>query len=183
MKVICCDCDCENGGSGGGGAVSSVRLDRYLTAFLRNVAGSNNMNVTGPEEFMCTAPEEGFYMARMLIAIIDPSGVNASEFGGIPALRNGVKFGIKSAVGYIDLLDGETIKTNGDFASYAGVDVAQLSGERGVGARWTFTKGTGGKLLELMPGDQVVMTVQDDLRRLMKFTAAIQGVLGDPPDA
>ena len=70
----------------------------------------------------------------------------------------------------VDLLDGQTVKTNLNLAWLAGFDVLT---DTAVLVRWTLERA--GKQLLLRPGDFIELVVQDNLSSITAFSIMIQG--------
>lgn len=158
-------------------------LFRYLTDDGL-VGDGSNQDISGAADVHWIAPaaDEIWDIARVIINIRDAGSVNADTFGALTALTNGCLFQVKSgatgAVVDLDLLDGTTIKNNGDLARHCyDMDIATATaGDKAVTARWTFEKN--GKPLTLNGGrgERLVFTTQDVTTDLTEFTIMAQGV-------
>lgn len=162
--------------------VDFIEVGHYLNSFLRN-GGSNDMAVDGdptPVDFSLTAPAGfDYFVHRINFAIVTTAVVNADKFGDLGSgLTNGLRLFVTDADDreLFDLFDGEPVKTNGQFASFAGVDVRTLSGSKGVGIRWTFSKATDSAPIKIPSGWSLVAKVQDDVASLVTFTITAQGL-------
>ena len=147
--------------------------------------GTDNMSVNGsstPVDFWYEVPAGfNFLWYRGMFVIEDSAKVfNATEFGPIPALANGVK-------GYIDTLKTSleitagigALMTNADFARFAGVDVNPIADGRGLAVRWTLSAVGGGRPVLLQSGWKFRMEVNDNLSTISKINTTIQGFLID----
>lgn len=151
-----------------------------LYKFLRNDAGDTSMNVNGsvtPVKFHYRAPDDlQCVLSRINISIFD-AGPTGSEFGGIPALTNGITFTIEDKAGkiLIDLSDGVGVKQNRGFGLLAGPDwaLATGAGVDAVTVRWTFARA--GRQLLLKSGQTFVCTVRDDLLAINDMGMMVQG--------
>ncbi len=160
-----------------------VEEGSWLVQFLKS-SGSPDMNINGsstPVVFRYTVPAGwSALIHRLNFVMIDNAAMNGHEFGGIGGgLTNGLLIRLENPDNSErrDLLDGVTIKRNGDFATFAGVDVVHAGGNRGLGIRWTWSKATGGVPILLRSGQSVAIEVQDDIRGLLRFNAGVQGLL------
>jgi hypothetical protein len=118
---------------------------------------------------------------RVNIYITD-AAMGYGEFGGLgSALTNGIKVQLKDSGGteLFDFLDGQTIKTNEQWAALSGVDASAII-ELGAGddyqpIRWTIGKAFSGEALAMGSLQQFVITTQDNLSNLSAMRAMIQG--------
>lgn len=164
-------------------SVEYAQLGEWKTELLRN-GESSDMNVNGsttPVIFKYTVPTGRAFLAyHQTMTLIDNAAINADEFGAIRSgLSQGVLMKVMDHNGNLvkDLLDGRSIKRNGDFSTFTGVHVQQLGGNRGLGVLWTWTHATGGRPVYLPPETSICLEVRDDLTRLLNFTSTIQGLL------
>ena len=114
---------------------------------------------------------------RIMIVILDKP-ITPTNFGGISALTNGLKFDVinKDGVSTVfDFLDGVTIKRNADFGCLAGVDVQIDAGGAAdmLLVRWTISDV--GANCFLTEDQSFQITVQDDLTGLDSASVMIQG--------
>lgn len=162
----------------------SFGLGGYVYKWLRDDT-ERNMAVDGsvtPVEYKYTNPGPGsLQLERMIVYIEDGGSFDSGRYGnsGDP-LTVGIGVAIKDAQDAIrlDLLDGEPITTNGEWAAMC-YDVTHEnygSGNEYIAVRWTF--GKAGQALTLREGESFVMTVNDDLEFLVKHYAQIQGNTG-----
>ncbi len=155
-----------------------------LYKFLRNSGGSASMNVDGsttPVDFSYKCPDNcQAVLSRVLISIFD-SGPTGGEFGGIPALTNGIRFATQDQNGKELLAFAEefNVKQNRAFGLLAGPDwaLATGAGVDSVTVRWTFAKA--GKEVLLLPGESFVCTVNDNLVAIDDFGMQLQGYFLD----
>ncbi len=158
-----------------------VDLNEFQIEYLLESGGSAEMDVDGSSTsvpFEYTVPQGFYFLAeRLCFVIIDQGGVNADTFGALAALDNGCLLEVerKNKIAK-DLFAGLPIKSNGEWSALSGVDVSQLSGNRGVGIRWTLSKSTGFPL-RLHPQDIIRLIVRDNLTALNLFRTTIQGVI------
>ena len=144
------------------------RPQDMIYKFVRSGA-SIDMDVNGsitPVLFKWTVPAGVQARVTRLIIHLSDAGSQPGDFGGINGgVANGVLFHVfdENDVLTLDLLDGTSIKINGDYAHIAGVDIDVKTGTGldSTVARATMAK-TGASLL-LLPGQYIGLTVQDDL--------------------
>jgi len=117
---------------------------------------------------------------RMLIEVDDNAAAGVDEFGAAMALTNGVLIRvIDSGENVIlDLLDGEAIKSNGDWAKhcYDAQNIGiNLSGDDIWTVRWSFDRA--GQPLWFPVGHdyRLEVVIQDDLTSLVDFHIMVQG--------
>lgn len=160
----------------------SSPIYRYLTDDGLVGSGSNH-DITGAADvhWIQPAADEVWEIHRIIINIRDAGTVNASTFGALGALTNGCKLqvlkGTASNIVKLDLLDGTTIKDNGDLARYC-YDMTITSataGDKLVSARWTFAKSGDPIKLVGSVGERLVFTTQDATTGLSEFTVMAQG--------
>lgn len=149
--------------------------------------GSAEMAVNGsitPVNFDYVVPEGfRFFWYRFIIMMSDGAKVfNATEFGTIPALTNGCTISIiddqltpAEAISVNALMGSGAFKKNADFAQLAGNDVQTLVDGRGIAARWTLSRMTGGHPTMLPSGWGVRFTINDDLTALDEVRSCVQG--------
>jgi len=119
-------------------------------------------------------------VARMLVSVGDTTGMQAEEYGNLgAALTNGVSVITRTAASggstIIDLTDGLPITTNSAWGSLC-FDVNLKSwgaGDELLVVRWTFA--LAGQPLYLDTGQQIVVTLDDDLSGLQTHYFVIQG--------
>ena len=160
------------------------RYDQLLFKFLKNAAGSRDMNVDGsstPVPFYYEVPAgRNAEVSRVNFTVVD-GAMGYGEFGGLgAALTNGLKVEIhnSSGVTLFDFLDGFTVKVNEDFDGLAGIDtvIHPVAGDDSMPVRWTISRAIPrAHGLVLDAGQRIAITVQDDLSNLTKFRAMIQG--------
>ncbi len=142
-----------------------------------NAAGSAS---TTPGVFF-VSPSTAFAPAGAIIFDVNMSIVDGSitpaKFAGLSALTNGVKLAVTNSTGGVifDFLDGQTIKTNADWALLSGNDaiVHPAAGDDAFPIRWELER-AGAKLL-LRQGQQLRVTVQDPSSGISSWTAMAQG--------
>lgn len=154
--------------------------------FIRNPLDddSREMAVDGsttPVAFRYVAPASGAKLMRCLIFYSDTGSFDATKFGNGITMTAGLEFAVVDSDGStvkLDLLNGETIKTNADISAVC-FDTSHLTmgtGPETNAARWTFSKA--GAPLELETGDSFTVTVNDNLSGLNTFTIMVQGTHG-----
>ena len=144
------------------------------------VSGNAEMNVNGavtPVSFRITAPQQSGvkkFISRLNLSLFDLT-ITLSKFGGIAALTNGltIKAFDSDDVLLIDLLDGWTIKRNGDWSNLAGIDVNKSSIDDHFGVRWTLF--AAGQPFHLTNGQYIEILVQDDLSAINDMHILAQG--------
>ena len=154
--------------------------------FLRDPLNSDSREMavdgsTTPVAFRYTAPAGGAILERAIIFYEDTGTFDATLMGNGVAMTTGLTFQVldsdDTAV-KLDLLDGETLKSNADFSRVC-FDFAHLTmgtGPETAAVRWTFSRS--GKPVELEAGDSLTVTVSDNLAGLNTFTVMVQGYLG-----
>ncbi len=157
-----------------------IDLNEYQCSYLRDPNDSIEMNIDGsttPVEFRHET-QSGFYFLvhRICFVILSQVPVNSDKFGGINGgLSNGCLLQVQRKGKIIkDLFAGAPVKRNGEWASFSGIDVDTIPGDRGIGARWTFTR-AGGFPLRLHSDDIMKMTIQDNLTSLPLFRTMLHG--------
>lgn len=147
------------------------------------VGDGTNQNITGAADVHWCGPPDGetWDIHRVIVNIRDVGTVNADTFGALTELTNGCKFEVRrgeAQVKMLDLLDGQTIKNNGDWAHVCyDLDIsAAAAGAKQVTVRWTFSKG--GQPVRLVGGlqERLVFETQDDTTGLVEFSIMAQGV-------
>ncbi len=159
-------------------AAGAVSPDQVLNEYLLTAAGSKDMTVNGAVTavpFLYTVPaKKVVLLERVLIYYDSASAFDASEFGHITALANGVTIVAGGA-----LLD--TWNDNADLATTMH-DVPGNENfakkDKSLAGRWTLTKATKYPI-KLVAGETFVATVNDDLTGLVVFRVKIQGCLCD----
>ena len=158
----------------------SYRPSDFIFKRLRNGAGSYDMATTADEFRYTVGAGNVFYWERAIIKI-KSSGIDIGDFGGIAGgLTNGCLIMIHDSDDSIllDPMDEETIKTNGDFADMAAIDVRPET-STGVAldqftARWTVEKA--GAPMALTEGQHVAFTTQDNLSALTFMSIILHGL-------
>lgn len=164
---------------------NALRPGGYLSVRLANAASASEYNLgvdgTTPVNFRYTVPTG--YAAEIYeckIGLVDGS-VDPTNFGAIiGSLTNGllVKVFDSGDTEKLDFLDGDAIKTNGDFAKLAGVEVSYVSGagEGHLYASWRFPNDAGSPLV-LYPGEYFNVRVADNISALTDFWWVVCGRL------
>lgn len=155
---------------------------RILSRFL-----SSDGTPTGTKDQATTADDyyivdtsKTLELARMIVSYQDGGGGTVAEYGNLnAALTSGIQVRVIGRDGSTikkDLLDGETIKQNGDWARFC-YDAQRLdwgAGEDLFAVRWTFAKS--GEALVLEPGQRLSVNIQDDLSGLTNHYCLVQGI-------
>jgi hypothetical protein len=155
------------------------RGNRHVFKWLRESGGSRDANVNGsstPVLFEYTSTEDHVNVTRMLVTITDAGTFDALLYGNRVVLVNGIKVEIiRDGAVHLDLLDGEEITSNTDWAAichdFTYHDIG--SGDNRATVRWTFKHS--GHPLTLLTGDILRVTIQDDLTGLTGHYFQIQG--------
>jgi hypothetical protein len=159
-----------------------IPADKFMLEYLED-AGSVNMNVLGsagtPVDFGYTVPVGvTAHIARCNIFMRDATPT-PSEFGGIPALTNGLEVQVLDDQSQVvnDFHGARPITRNADFVAFAGIDVVYETGvgEDTVNIRWTLTRQSGGESLLLKEGETFRVRVRDDLTGITEFFWVLQG--------
>lgn len=158
---------------------------RYLTDDGL-VDGVSNANVNGvvTEVPFYAGPANGkvWRIWRMLVTVEDNATFTAGTYGGVATLTNGCRLDVlapgPTGASKLDLLDGNTISSLVDWATYC-YDMTNHSfgsGNNFAVVRWTFANS--GQPLKLIGanGDKLVFVVDDDLSTLVGHRLFIQGI-------
>ncbi len=162
-------------------------ISRFLD---QNGDGTGNSNMgaadyTGERFFIAPAAGQIFVINRIIISLEDETGFKAETFGKESALTNGLllKSEFASQVVRTDFLNGDTIKTNGQFGLMCfDVDVhnwANTPTDEILLARLSFNRFSvnGGLTLTGDDSEKLVVTVQDDLTAILRLKVMAQGYL------
>ena len=152
---------------------------RFLTSDGA-VGTTSNYDLAGAADIHWTGPPAGetWEIHRIIINVEDTGTVNTGTFGALTALTNGCKVDVvRGSTSVLDLLDGITIKNNGDW-SHLCYDLTigdNAAGTKQVTARWTFAKA--GEPLKLVGNldEKLQVQTQDDTTGLVHFTVMAQG--------
>lgn len=159
----------------------------FINMHAADPLDSNNHNANknysdgglGSRDFIIAPPANEVYeLARVLVYIEDTVGVSAEKYGNITAgLTNGITFIHKNGGVEYDLMDGDVIKSNADWARecYDAQLLAWGSGNQMVTVRWTFSKSGIPIKLEGDQGDQLIVRINDDLSGLVAHYFRFQG--------
>lgn len=153
-------------------------MSRYLSDD-GTPTGVKDMSTTADEYFLKDASAT-LLISRLIVSYRDGGGGTVSEYGNLnAALTNGILVQVRGRDGVTvkqDLLDGEPVKTNGDWARFC-YDANRLdwgSGDDYFVVRWTLAKS--GEALTLEPGQRLSMIIQDDLTNLTEHYCLAQGI-------
>lgn len=163
-----------------------ISLGEYQVNFLRDNLGNVNMAIDGeadPTIFCYKVPDGfSFYIDKLMVTMIDNGTFQGDRFGaiapgGIPDIGVAVFITDPTGTQIKDLLDGETIRRNTDWCSYAGKDVVLIN-TRGMGVDWDFSSSLG-RPIRLTNTFRFCMLIADDISSLVRMTATLSGALVD----
>lgn len=146
-------------------------------------SGSSDMAVDGsstPVEFEFLIPANTWVDLAQFNIVLTDVAVTNDKFGAITALTNGVTIEIidvDTTTVLFDFTATRPIRTNTDFALYAGVS-AKLAGGGLVDAvlvEWPLQ--STGAVLRVLGGQLIRATVNDNLTGLNTFGILVQGLL------
>lgn len=171
--------------------VSPVNVDNYVESYLTlNGDGSTrDMNVNGsvtPQKFWYRVPTDKRFDFENLVVIIENagSGFTWQKFGNLAALTNGFKLEIykpNNTVLRHSLFPQGEAKDNRDFLALCGVDFRfATEGTQLLAIEVHYQGKTGGGGLEVLAGEYIRATVQDDLSTLDQLRVAVSGELEGP---
>lgn len=155
----------------------------YISRHMHDEADSGVISAVGDyssteKKFIITPPEgEVYFLHRMIVHIRDAGNLDTNSYGNMITLADGIQLKIEnsSEVEQLDLLNGITIKNNGDWQMFS--HDAQLStfgtGDQILSIRWTFSRA--GAALKLANGDRLVAILNDDFSDLVAHHFMIQG--------
>ena len=144
--------------------------------------GTKNANgdySSAAEDFKIIPPsDEHWYLARMIVSIVDTGSHDSGKYGNNITLSNGITVALKNSsdVTINDITDGVPIMKNSDWGRLAGVDVNPMSwgsGDDQTIVRFTFEKS--GEPLELKDGNYLAVTLNDDLSGLVEHYFMVHG--------
>jgi len=120
---------------------------------------------------------EKFIISRMLGQIVDSGSFDSGSYGNGITLTNGITAGYRKNGVEIDLLDGQVVKTNVDWAGVC-YDVTHSNfgaGNEYLNFRWTFSKS--GTWIELNGnnGDELWVGLHDNFTGLISQFFTVQG--------
>ncbi|MHC4316827.1 MAG: hypothetical protein ACYSW3_30670 [Planctomycetota bacterium] len=133
------------------------------------------------EDFMIKpASDEVFVLTRMLIQVVDTTGMDADKYGNNITLTNGIHVLVTDGVGstIMELTDpNNPIIANGDWGAFCyDVDVKTWgTGNNHLLARWTFAKSGEDVYLRGHRGEQLVVRLNDDFSGLIHHHFVVQG--------
>lgn len=154
----------------------------FFSRHMRDAAGSEDMAVNGsvtPVEFTLEprAGEKALILSQAVITIVDTGNFDSGSYGNNVILTNGILVELVSDTGVVlvDLLDGDPVKTNPEWA-------------QNTGNLTLYTFGSGDNVATIVwnaPGNQIILdantilrvTIQDDLTGLSKHQIHCQGVV------
>lgn len=156
----------------------------FIFELLKDSTGTSAMNTVGntttPIYFAYTSPSTGMYLSRINFQMADDGILPYDKFGGITALGNGCGLeviGTDGSTRLIDFFDGTYWQRTSDITLLAGVDNPIVDSTPGTDVqptRWTVAKA--GDLMFLKTGQQIRISVRDDLTGLSRFRAMVQGI-------
>lgn len=151
-----------------------------IIEFLKDTNDSPEMNVNGsvtPVEFYYNVTQGHNLLVTSFNVIIGDTKVDPQDFGGQPALANGLQLLVVDTNGrkIVDLFGGEPVKENWQWGHLVGTNwfvdrgskTEVLTAELGLAASNIVTS--------LTPGQRIIMTVRDDLSALAFMQATITG--------
>ncbi len=154
-----------------------IAPDEMLKTYLLN-GSSIEMKVNGsvtPVIFKYTVPTgKILLLVRMIIYLSGSTDFADDKFGNQTALTNGVEVAVDSNVWEIwkDNIDLTTCMFDTEGRKVFAKDT------KSIGGRWTFSKEVGGPI-ELVAGEIISVTINDNLSGLDHFRAKIGGRLID----
>lgn len=150
-----------------------------------NGDGSGTKNANGnysvtPETFYIQPPAgEKFEIYRMILTIEDSGSIDASAYGNGITLTNGVEFAVYDGddVLKLDLLDGDPIITNGDWARIMyDINITNFGvGNQYLNGRFTIRNAGAALLLDGKLGDRLEIKLNDDFSGLVKHYFFVEG--------
>ena len=173
--------------TGSGQNKGSVMLDPADAIYqaldtLGTGAGSISQNVNGsvtPVKFFIQPPsDEKYTLKRMNLHAIDSNWNNATFYGAIGALPNGIRCYVEDDSGIIyEYTSNFKIKRSRDWALLAGADAVSIgaAGADPLIVRWTFASGYSNITLDGSKNERFVVEVPDDLTGLDDQIAVVQG--------
>ena len=156
------------------------RPQYYWTGFLA-VDGITNLvqdySVTPRNAWLDNPFNTSIVVYRMLVEILGPGSLTATEYGTIATLPNGVSITYEREDGeLVDLTADSPIRRNVDWAAYAfnARPDTYGSGDNGFSISWEFNQGdpTG---LTLLPGRKIRAMLRDNFTALTLHRFLIQG--------
>lgn len=158
-------------------------LDFAFTSGTFVTSGSTNLAVNGsvtPVTFALRNTDQvigtSAHLARIIFKGITASLGVLTEFGDLPGLTNGIVLRKKDGV-YRNIFNA---KTNGELKQIMydfDLIPAANPAPDGFSGRFTFTKL--GPFIELAPGEDIELIIQDDLTGLTEFEVMLEGHLKD----
>jgi hypothetical protein len=151
----------------------------FVFAWLANGSTVDmNVDASGTIAYKYTVPSGKTLEAQRINFGLVDGAMTYGKFGGLTALTNGIKVEVLDNAGgtIIDFFNGQTVKSNEDFAALAGVDaIAEpAAGDDFMPIRWTIAKA--GAAMRLQENEVIQLVLQDNLSNLSYFRAMIQGV-------
>lgn len=122
--------------------------------------------------------QQGLQVTRLLTQIEDAGNFQADSYGNGIVLVNGITISVLDINDNVTnlLTARDTIKANVHWARYCyDVDFRSFgSGNNFLDVRWTFS--ATGKPIQLMPGEKLVLTLNDDFSDLVAHYFVMQGL-------
>ena len=165
--------------------MATRRTWRTFHRYLDTVGnGSGEKNAIGnyseePIRFQFR-PEFAVEVNRLIVTIADRGQFDAGFYGNNIELADGIRVVLAradSAEGHVDLLDGEPVRSNYQWARTC-FDVNYIDFGLGVNAvvvRWTFDKAGDGIQVDGLSGDGFCVDLSDDFSGLEEHRFMIQG--------
>lgn len=142
-------------------------------------SGSIDGNVAGARTLFIQPPAGTVFLLHRILVTIRDSGVwTADGYGSGAALGTGVRcYLAQDGVEKLDLMDGESVKTNGGWGGICyDVDLKSWgNGDSFLVVRWTFSKAGIPVMLDGRTKDQLVISLADDLSGLDGHRFFVQG--------
>jgi len=156
-----------------------VSLTRGGAAVEFTDDGTGTTTLVNPFKFYIEAQAgEILRVHRLIVHLQDTGAFVAENYGSIgSALTNGITVEVLDAAGaVINTLTDVTVKNNADWGRYC-YDVANVAfgaGDDFMQVRWSFDKA--GAPIRLKVGEQLSVTLNDDLGALVAHSFVVQGV-------
>lgn len=159
--------------------------DHILLTFKSEVDASFEMAVDGsttPVRFAAVVPDSNGrpYMLQTIVLLMLDAVIEPTAFGGIAGgITNGITLAVEQATGKVMNLLPEPAKANWQIGiatprGTGGVTVIQGAATDDV-VSFTFEYSMAGFICLMLPGDKLVVTVNDDLEALTAFRGAGHG--------
>lgn len=153
-----------------------------INAPLKNAADEYEMNVNGgvtPVPFYYTVNPPFKLLVTSFLVVIADVKIDPGDFGGQPALTNGLELLVTDSTGkkQVDVFGGIPVKRNLDLAFLTGIDFKVDRGAKSEVLIAELTLASSNIVTSIYPGFSVVMTVRDDLSLITSMECRIKGFL------